>query len=49
MKKILTILIELIMIILLVWIVASYIDVAAHNTDPNPVYHAWNLFEIIFG
>ena len=30
------------------WFIASFIDVVAHNLDPNPIYEAWNLFEIFW-
>ena len=27
-----------------VWLLLSWIDTVAHNTDPEPVYQAWNFF-----
>ena len=30
------------------WLISSWIDVVANNLNVNPVYHAWNLFKILF-
>ena len=48
MKKAYTI-ITIISAILLVWLVASYVDVVSDNLCTEPIYKAWNLFEIFFG
>lgn len=48
MKKAYTI-ITIVCIILLVWLVASYVDVVSNNLCAEPIYKAWNLFEIFFG
>ena len=32
----------------LVWILASWVDLIAHNTNPSPIYQSWNLFNLIF-
>lgn len=34
------------LIIVLIWIFASYLDVVFHNTSRNPEYVPWNLFEL---
>lgn len=31
-----------------IWVLASWVDVVLHNTNPNPVYQAWNLFVLAF-
>lgn len=31
-----------------VWIFISWIDIVLHNTRPDPVYQAWNLFTLFF-
>lgn len=33
----------------LLWVFLSWIDVALHNLDPEPVYQWWNLFMILMG
>lgn len=30
-----------------IWIVLSWFNVIAHNTQPEPVYAAWNLFTLM--
>lgn len=35
--------------LLLAWAFVSFVDVVAHNVDPNPVYHTWNIFILLFG
>ena len=30
------------------WVFISWIDVAMHNLEPNPVYQIWNFFTLIF-
>lgn len=34
--------------VLLLWFIASWVDVVLHNLDPNPVYQWWNLFVLLF-
>ena len=34
--------------LLMAWMIISWIDIVAHNLDPQPVYQAWNLFAILF-
>ena len=48
MKKIINTILWLIVIFVLVWVIASYVDVTFHNLDKMPTYAGWNLFEIIF-
>ena len=36
--------IYIISVALLIWTLASWADVVAHNTDAAPEYHAGNLF-----
>ena len=31
------------------WMLLSFIDVVAHNLDPEPVYQWWNLIILIIG
>ena len=33
--------------ILILWILASWVDVVAHNTT-TCIYASWNLFELLF-
>lgn len=33
--------------ILLVWIAASTIEVVSKNLDANPIYAAWNIYNLI--
>lgn len=35
--------------ILLIWIIASFIDVNLHNLNPEPSYSFWNLFRVFWG
>ena len=30
------------------WVLASWLNVIAHNMDASPVYAAWNFFTIFF-
>lgn len=32
------------MVCMMVWFVASWIDIVADNTKPNPYHHDWNAF-----
>ena len=43
-KKIATNLLVAASIVFIIWVFASWMDIAFHNLDTNPVYHAWNLF-----
>lgn len=50
-KKFMSIVVDVFAIIsalLLAWMFISWIDVITHNLNPNPVYHAWNLFILLF-
>lgn len=33
-------------VIIFIWIFASWIEVTAKNTTPYPEYSRWNLFEV---
>lgn len=46
--KILRFLLCATVIILLGWLVFSYIDVVMNNLDKVPQYANWNIFEIFF-
>lgn len=35
------------MVLFIVWFVASYMDIVMHNLDDEPMYKAWNLFELL--
>ena len=37
----------IIMVLFIVWFVASYMDIVMHNLDDEPMYKAWNLFELL--
>lgn len=28
----------------MIWLLASYIDVVSHNLEAHPIYQAWNVF-----
>lgn len=45
--KAITDIIAIIIFMLLAWMFISWIDVIAHNLDPEPVYQAWNIFAIL--
>lgn len=30
------------------WMFISFIDIAIHNIEPNPVYQIWNFFTLLF-
>lgn len=36
-------------VFMLIWIVISYVDVAANNTVESHRYYFWNLFQLVFG
>lgn len=46
-KKIIEMLITFLSIMFILWFVASYFDVIAHNLDEHPTYKIWNLFRIL--
>ena len=31
-----------------IWAFVSWIDIVLHNTRPDPIYQAWNLFTLLF-
>lgn len=33
----------------MIWVAASYIDIVADNTRPNPVHHPYNAFVLLTG
>lgn len=41
------IIINIIAIILLAWVAASTIEVVSKNLDANPIYTAWNIYNLI--
>lgn len=46
--KMLGIAVQVVSLAFLVWVFASWIDVAMHNLSPEPVYQIWNFFTIMF-
>ena len=44
-NKILTVLI-CVAIIIILWMLASFVDTVMHNLDMEPVYQAWNFFNL---
>ena len=46
-KKIIEMLITFLSIMFILWFVASYFDVIAHNLDEEPIYHGWNVFKLL--
>ena len=46
-KNIALIIINIIAVILLAWIAASTIEVVSKNLDANPIYTAWNIYNLI--
>lgn len=36
-------------IIVILWMIASFVDTVMHNLDMQPIYQAWNFFSIFFG
>ena len=47
MKKFVSDLFALAMLLLMVWLVLSWFNIAANNTTLNPVYADWNLFILL--
>ena len=45
--KTLSRLFTIVMVLFIVWFVASYMDIVMHNLDDEPIYKAWNLFELL--
>ncbi len=45
--KTLSRLFTIIMVLFIMWFVASYMDIVMHNLDDEPMYKAWNLFELL--
>lgn len=43
-NKILTVL-TCVAIIIILWMLASFVDTVMHNLDMEPVYQAWNFFQ----
>lgn len=35
-------------IVLVMWFGYSWYEVVSQNTMPNPIYHNWNLFTLLF-
>ena len=46
-KNIALIIINIIAVILLAWVAASTIEVVGKNLDANPIYTAWNIYNLI--
>lgn len=46
-SKALIIIINIIAVILLAWVAASTIEVVSKNLDANPIYTAWNIYNLI--
>ena len=46
-KKILSMLFTILMIMIIMWFVLSYLDVVFHNLDEHPQYRDWNIFKIM--
>ena len=46
-KNITLIIINIIAIILFAWIAVSTIEVVSKNLDANPIYTAWNIYNLI--
>lgn len=38
----------LICVLILIWVFASWVDVAIHNGNVNPTYQWWNMFTLLF-
>lgn len=36
-------------VIIILWMLASFVDTVMHNLDMEPIYQAWNFFSIFFG
>ena len=46
-KNIALIIINIIAVILLTWVAVSTIEVVSKNLDANPIYTAWNIYNLI--
>lgn len=46
-KNITLIIINIIAVVLLAWVAASTIEVVSKNLDANPIYTAWNIYNLI--
>ena len=46
-KKILSMLFTILMIMAIMWFVLSYLDVVFNNLDEHPHYQGWNIFKIM--
>ena len=46
-KNIALIIINIIAVILFAWVAASTIEVVSKNLDANPIYTAWNIYNLI--
>ena len=46
-KNIALIIINIIAVVLLAWIAVSTIEVVSKNLDANPIYTAWNIYNLI--
>ncbi len=46
-KKILSMLFTILMIMAIMWFVLSYLDVVLNNLDEHPQYQGWNIFKIM--
>lgn len=44
MKKLLSNIITTIIVTVLVWMTASFVEVTSKNLEPNPTYSSWNFF-----
>lgn len=44
MKKVFSNLFNVMMVLLVVWVVMSWLNISFNNTTINPVYADWNLF-----
>lgn len=48
MKKLISNIVGTLAIIFIVWVLFSWLNIIANNTDANPMYAAWNFFTIFF-
>ena len=46
-KKILSMLFTILMLIVIMWFVLSYLAVVFHNLDEHPQFQDWNIFKIM--
>lgn len=47
MKKIITNIFLFLSVILILWVVVSYIEVISKNLSENPEYSFWNIFQLL--